>query len=116
MFIRRERKNGIENGVKSVWFIVRVVKIISILTAAYMLYTLDPQFLRARPDNAPPADPAALKTYNLQWNIIFVMTLIFAASFVTDIFGRLRLLQTSEDKRAEQFFRLDTETSSDRQS
>ncbi|MGM9991352.1 MAG: hypothetical protein ACI376_00655 [Candidatus Bruticola sp.] len=116
IFMRREKKNGIETGFSSVWFIVRVVKIISILGVAYAMYTLDPQFLQARPENAPPADAAALNSYNWQWNIIFVMILIFSASFVTDVFGRLRLLQTSEDKRAEKFFQLSTDLSSEHQS
>lgn len=105
-FVRRERKNGIKHSTVSVWFIARLTKIISIVAVAYLLYTLDPQFLQPRSENALPADQTALNAYNRQWNIAFVLSLIFVISFVTDIFGRLRLLQTSEQKRAEQFFQL----------
>ncbi len=109
-FIRREKKNGITPSFTSVWFIARLLKTITIVSVAYLLYTLDPQFLQPRPDNAPPAEQEALNAYNRQWNIAFVLSLVFIIAFVTDVFGRLKLLQTSEQKRAEQFFKLHSDT------
>ena len=105
-FVRRERKNGIKHSFGSVWFIARLMKIVSIVAIAYLLFTLDPQFLQPRPENAPPAEQGALDAYNKQWNVAFGLSIVFVLSFVTDIFGRLKLLQTSEQKRAEQFFQL----------
>ena len=55
-FVRREKKNGINHSFLSVWFIARALKIVTIVAVAYLIHTLDPQFLQPRPENAPPAD------------------------------------------------------------
>lgn len=108
-FVRREKKNGINHSFLSVWFIARVLKIVTIVAVAYLIHTLDPQFLQPRPENAPPADQGALDAYNRQWNQAFALSIVFVIAFVTDVLGRLKLLQTSEQKRAEQFFKLHTD-------
>lgn len=109
-FVRHEKKNGINHSPFSVWFIARGLKIVTIVAVAYLIHTLDPQFLQPRPDQAPPADKTALEAYNRQWNQAFTLSIVFVIAFVIDVWGRLKLLQTSEQKRAEQFFQLNSDT------
>ncbi|MBQ7501538.1 hypothetical protein IJT93_02320 [bacterium] len=91
-------KNFEDSPNKSIgWQIVRLCKYIALLSAAYMIFKLDPQFFQDRETLQAlindPAQRQAVASYSGQWCMILILSLIFACLFLADVWCRIKTIQ-----------------------
>lgn len=86
----------------------RAVKTLSLAGIALIFHLLDPQFLQPHPElftggRIAPELLQAFNAYNLKWDFIFLLSAVFTAAFLVDVWGRIRAVQASYQRRAESF-------------
>lgn len=79
------------------WQIVRLGKYVALLSAAYLIFNLDPRFFQDKEALADlvtdPKQHDALAAYSGQWCMILILSLLFACLFIADVWCRIKTIQ-----------------------
>ncbi|MCR4783661.1 MAG: hypothetical protein K6A35_03980 [bacterium] len=103
-FRAKERRNGINTKEFTFWYICRALRLVSLLAMATMFYKLGSQAASVYSEASKEATIFEMLPITEQWNTIFILAIVFVVTFMLDFIGRLKMLQVTSSKRAEDFF------------
>ncbi|MBQ7528985.1 hypothetical protein IJT10_03670 [bacterium] len=94
---------------RPLWLLLPAVKLLFLVSIAYIFFSLDPQFLKPTEELKQMVGDASLlkdiNSYNKQWSHILVLAFFFVLSFIADIINRLKVIQLHHEYRLSDFIK-----------